>query len=114
MATLAEHERATSDLNLMRRVISASQIERIPNSQSGVQENLAEIVSTKIDVFETETTLTNLLTFAFAGFEPGKNPEPGSDAIKIADEAVFATVRNSQTQPAEAVKSLTFRKELTW
>ena len=62
MATLAEHERATSDLNLMRRVISASQIERIPNSQSGVQENLAEIVSTKIDVFETETTLTNLLT----------------------------------------------------
>ena len=101
-----QHNEAKGGLNLMRRAISASQIERIPNSQTWVQENLAEIVSTKIDVFETETTLTDLLTFAFTGFEPGKNPEPGSDAIKIADEAVFAAVRavrNSQTQPAEAV-----------
>lgn len=101
MATLAEHNRAVSDYQLVTRIKSATQIEGIANAQSWTEQNIAEIVNADIEVFGETTKLSNLHAYASASFVPGVNPAPGEDSTKISDQAIFSAVRavfSSETQ----------------
>lgn len=100
MATIAEHLEATQDPHLSRRLVGGAHLRNVSDAHAWATANIPALLSARITVNGSETTLTDLHAYASASFQPGINPAPGEDSTKISDAAIFAAIDAVHTPAA--------------
>src|SRR5688572_3763449 len=96
MPTTNQHIAARDDIDLQRRLVAAAEQLGIPEAASSVASNLGRLVSTRVTVGGSETSLTEVHAYADAVRKETLKDErllpPGLNPGAVTDEMLQAAV----------------------
>lgn len=93
MATIAQHNTARNDYDLLARFVGAAEQEGIINAQMWAEQHRGALVSTQIG----DTTIADVHAYAVATYEP--TPRPGENPAAVTDAQISAAVQAVHATP---------------
>lgn len=93
MATIAQHNAARNDYDLLARFVGAAEQAGVPSAQMWAEQHRGALVSTQIG----DTTVSDVFAFAVSTYNP--TPRPGENPAAVTDAQI--------AQAVQAVKNAT-------
>ncbi|WP_431841392.1 hypothetical protein [Calidifontibacter indicus] len=87
MATIAQHNAARNDFDLLARFVGAAEQAGIINAQMWAEQHRGVLVSTQIG----DTTIADVHAYAVATYEP--TPRPGENPAAVTDAQIAQAVQ---------------------
>ena len=87
MATIAQHNAARNDFDLLARFVGAAEQAGISNAQMWAEQHRGALVSAQIG----DTTIADVHAYAVATYEP--TPRPGENPAAVTDAQIAQAVQ---------------------